>query len=209
MDRLRLTSLHIARSGRRSGLPRRRLGLAGGLVVGGVVLGGLATVLLAMTAAVVALDALVPTPGGTRTAADDRFRRLVRERRRARMAGRLRGGEPERLDLLDDRGGWAATAPRRALGVQAIDVRSVTGTVEPLKARSFDRALRPDPASREQWKRIWMAHAGGVPLAPVSVYRVGGEHVLRDGHHRVSVARDLGLELIDADVVELRRPPRR
>ena len=208
MDRRLLTRLTQSRSGQRSGLPRRRLGLAGGLVAGGLVLGGLAEVLLAMAAAVLALDALVPMPGGTRTAADDRFRRLVRERRRARLGGRLRGAGPERLDLLDDRAGWAAAASRRALGIQAIDVDSVTGTVEPLKARTFDRALRPDPASREQWKRIWMAHAGGAPLPPVSVYRVGGEHVLRDGHHRVSVARALGLERIDADIVELHRPPR-
>ena len=208
MDRRLLTRLTQSRSGQRSGLPRRRLGLAGGLVAGGLVLGGLAEVLLAMAAAVLALDALVPMPGGTRTAADDRFRRLVRERRRARLGGRLRGAGPERLDLLDDRAGWAAAASRRALGIQAIDVDSVTGTVEPLKARTFDRALRPDPESREQWKRIWMAHAGGAPLPPVSVYRVGGEHVLRDGHHRVSVARALGLERIDADIVELHRPPR-
>ena len=207
MHRPLLTRLRSTRPGRPSGLPRRRLGLAGGLVAGGLVLGGLAEVLLAMTAAVLALDALVPMPGGTRTAADDRFRHLVRERRRARLAARLRGG-PERLDLLDDRAGGAATAPRRALGIQAIDVDSVTGTVEPLKARTFDRALRPDPVSREQWKRIWMAHAGGAPLPPVSVYRVGGEHVLRDGHHRVSVARALGLERIDAAIVELHRPPR-
>jgi len=53
-----------------------------------------------------------------------------------------------------------------------------------------------------------MAHADGAPLPPVSVYRVGAEHVLRDGHHRVSVARELGLERIDAEVVELHRPPR-
>ena len=207
MDRRLLTHLRPTRPGPGSGLPRRRLGLAGGLAAGGLVLGGLAEVLLAMTAVVLALDALVPMPAGTRTAADDRFRRLVRDRRRARLAARLRGG-PERLDLLDDRAGWAATAPRRALGIQAIDVRSVTATVEPFKARTFDRALRPDPASREQWKRIWMAHAAGAPLPPVSVYRVGGEHVLRDGHHRVSVARELGLERIDAHVVELHRPPR-
>jgi hypothetical protein len=196
------------RLGRGSALRRRRLGLAGGLAVGGVLLGGLAAVLLAMTAAAVALDALVPAPGTGRTAADDRFRRLVRERRRASLAGRLRGRAPDRLDVLDDRADWAATAPRRALGVQAIDVLSVTGTVEPFKARAFDRALRPDPASREQWTRVWLAHAGGWPLPPVSVYRVGGAHVLRDGHHRVSVARDLGRQRIDADVVELHRPPR-
>jgi hypothetical protein len=203
---LRRPSTHSrdVRPGRGSALRRGRLGLAGGLAAGGVLLGGLATVLLAMTAAVVALDALVPAPGGTRTAADDRFRRLVRERRLAALASRVRGRAPQHLDVLDDRAEWAAVAPRRALGVLAIDVLSVTGTVEPFKARTFDRALRPERASREQWKRIWMAHAAGAPLPPVSVYRVGSAHVLRDGHHRVSVARDLGLERIDADVVELR-----
>ena len=46
--------------------------------------------------------------------------------------------------------------------------------------------------------------ARGVAVPPVEVYRVGGEHVLVDGHHRVSVARDLGLQVIDARVVELR-----
>jgi hypothetical protein len=40
------------------------------------------------------------------------------------------------------------------------------------------------------------------------VYRVGAEHVVRDGHHRVAVARDRGQATIDADVVELRRPVR-
>ena len=169
-------------------------------------LGGLAEVLLAMTAVVLALDALVPMPAGTRTAADDRFRRLVRERRRARLAARLRGG-PERLDLLDDRAGWAATAPRRALGIQAIDVRSVTATVEPSKARSFDRACGPTRHRASSGSGSgWRTPPGAA--AAVSVFRVGGEHVLRDGHHRVSVARELGLERIDADVVELHRPPR-
>jgi hypothetical protein len=43
-------------------------------------------------------------------------------------------------------------------------------------------------------------------MPPISVYRVGEEHVVRDGHHRVSVARDLGLGAIDADVVELAGP---
>jgi hypothetical protein len=53
---------------------------------------------------------------------------------------------------------------------------------------------------------MFLAAGRGAELPPIDVYRVGEEHYLRDGHHRVSVARALGTESIDADVVELRRP---
>jgi len=42
-------------------------------------------------------------------------------------------------------------------------------------------------------------------MPPVSVYRVGAEHYLRDGHHRVSVARAVGAEVLEAEVTELVR----
>jgi hypothetical protein len=35
-------------------------------------------------------------------------------------------------------------------------------------------------------------------MPPISVYRVGDLHFVRDGHHRVSVARALGAATIDA-----------
>jgi hypothetical protein len=40
-------------------------------------------------------------------------------------------------------------------------------------------------------------------MPPISVYRVGGLHFVRDGHHRVSVARALGQSTIDAHVTEV------
>ena len=50
-----------------------------------------------------------------------------------------------------------------------------------------------------------MCHAvqAGAALPPISVYRHAGLHYVRDGHHRVSVARALGATDIDADVTEL------
>ena len=50
-----------------------------------------------------------------------------------------------------------------------------------------------------------MCHAvqAGAALPPISVYRYEGRHYVRDGHHRVSVARALGATDIDADVTEL------
>jgi hypothetical protein len=182
-----------------------QLSVCAALALTGAVAGGMPGVLLGFLALMIFIDAVVPMPGRTASEADDRFRRLSRRRRRADRVRALRRRPPERLDVLDDRAGWAATADRRVLGVQTIDVGSVTGTVEVLKARTFDRALRPDASDREQWKRVWLAQAHGADLPPISVYRVGAEHVIRDGHHRLSVARDRGSWTIDADVVELRR----
>ncbi|MDP9294268.1 MAG: hypothetical protein M3O90_07595 [Actinomycetota bacterium] len=149
------------------------------------------------------LDAAIPMPGATWAVADDRYRRLVRQRRRAHGLLWLRGLGPERLDVLDDSVGWASVAQRRALGIESIPVDSITGTVEELKARTFDRRFRPDRSATEHWQRLWIAQAHGATMPPISVYRVGASHVVRDGRHRVSVARDQGYSAIDAEVVEL------
>jgi ParB-like chromosome segregation protein Spo0J len=45
-----------------------------------------------------------------------------------------------------------------------------------------------------------MAWHRGVTLPPISVVRVGDAYAIRDGHHRVSVARALGAPSISAIV---------
>jgi len=162
--------------------------LAGGFVVGG----GIGT-LLVIGAVFAVLDAVVPIPRSPQAEAEDRFARLARSRRR----------RTSQLDLVDDASTPLATASRRDLGVQLIPIESITATTEASKARLFDRCFRPDRSTEGRWKSLWMAQARGLDLPPVSVYRIGDRHVLRDGHHRVSVARDLGRGEIEAEVVEL------
>jgi hypothetical protein len=41
-------------------------------------------------------------------------------------------------------------------------------------------------------------------LPPVSLYKISDAYFVQDGNHRVSVARQQGVEMIDAEVVELR-----
>ena len=41
------------------------------------------------------------------------------------------------------------------------------------------------------------------PVVNAFLYRVEDQHYIRDGHHRVSVARALGESTIDAEVVQL------
>jgi hypothetical protein len=185
---------------------RRGVAVLAAVAVAAVVFAGPLGVLGAVMLVLVACDALLPMPGDTRSEADDHFRRLVRERRREQRRARLRLSADNRLDVLDDRTGWAAVAQRRALGVRPVPLDAITGTVEGAKAAHFDRAFRPAAIDAERWKGVWMADARGVPLPPVSAYLVDGRYVVRDGHHRVSVARERGAAAIDGDVVELLRP---
>jgi hypothetical protein len=133
------------------------------------------------------------------------FAREQRRRRRARALGWLtrRRGAAGCLAALDDALNGGVPAMRRASGLHAIALESIAGTAERAKARTFDGRFRPRPTSRRRWERIWMAERRGAGLPPISVYRLGDRHFVRDGHHRVSVALSLGMAAIDAEVTEL------
>jgi hypothetical protein len=90
----------------------------------------------------------------------------------------------------------------RYVGLAEIPLDSVLGTVD--RERGFDRQFRPTTARvRARWERIANAARRGETLPPISVYRIGEVYFVRDGHHRVSVARALGREVIEAYVVDV------
>jgi hypothetical protein len=172
--------------------------LAGAFVVLGVTL---VTIGAAFVAVLVILDRAVPSSGVPRDDAEQSFQRLVGQRRRSAVG--LPSHRQRPLELLSDE--LRSTARRRDLGIQSIPLSSITGTVEAEKAASFDAAFRPPIRSRGRWELMWIAASRGDSLPPISVFRVGGQHFVIDGHHRVSVSRALGAQNIDAAVVELRR----
>jgi hypothetical protein len=79
-------------------------------------------------------------------------------------------------------------------------LEAIRGTVEPSRATLFDAAFRPAAAARRRWERLWVAEHHGAVLPPISVVPVGDAYAVRDGHHRVSVARARGALTIDAAV---------
>jgi len=91
----------------------------------------------------------------------------------------------------------------RDLGLQPVRLDSIVGTVDRTDG-GFDRDFRPTSTkSRERWVRSAAAMRRGEPLEPITVYRVGEAHFVGDGHHRVSVAKAAGLEVIDGFVTEI------
>ncbi len=101
----------------------------------------------------------------------------------------------------------AAGVEGRAFGgVHEIPLDRVVGSAAPdVKAADFDPGFLPiNRRLRERWTRIYKAMVEGDELPPIDVYRLDDHYYVIDGHHRVSVARSLGREAINARVVEVK-----
>jgi hypothetical protein len=132
------------------------------------------------------------------------FSRERRRRALAKIVSRLRS-EPDDVSVIlpfEEVVSALGLRGRRDLGVHAIALDSIVGTVDRARGE-FDRAFRPAPAVRDRWEGIATARRRGVAMPPIEVFRIGDLHFVRDGHHRVSVARALGDSVIDAHVVEV------
>jgi hypothetical protein len=145
-----------------------------------------------------------PDTGSPRADAQSDFARARRRRALALLSARLRR-EPDDVTMIlpfEEVVEALGREGERPLGMQTIELDAIAGTVD--RTRDFDRDFRPTtPRLRERWERIAAAMRRGDPLPPIDVYRVGDLHFVRDGHHRVSVARALGLTTIEASVTEV------
>jgi hypothetical protein len=136
--------------------------------------------------------------------AQDDFLRARRAAVLARIAGVVRRqpadvGAVVPFDEVVDALGRVGERDR---GLRTIPVDSIVGSVD--RTRDFDRAFRPTSQRvRPRWERIALARRRGESFPPIQVYRVGDVHFVRDGHHRVSVARAHGADVIDAHVIEV------
>ncbi len=87
-------------------------------------------------------------------------------------------------------------------GVQTVPVAQIVGSVD--RYRDFDDVFLPkQDTTAPRWKSIARAFYSDVDLPPVRLYKVGDAYFVVDGHHRVSVAREQGVEFIDAEVQEV------
>jgi len=87
-------------------------------------------------------------------------------------------------------------------GMQTIPVKNIIGSEN--RYHDFSSAFYPKAnVLKQRWESIDAARLDDIPLPPISVYKLGDWYFVRDGNHRVSVAKSKGQEFIDAEVVEL------
>jgi hypothetical protein len=132
------------------------------------------------------------------------FLRARRDRSLSRLAGRMRRdpGDVNVILPFEEVVAALGRTGERSLGLKVIALDSIVGTVD--RTADFDRRFRPTSARvRGRWERIAQAMRRGESMPPISVFRIGDLHFVRDGHHRVSVARALGRSDIDAYVTEV------
>jgi hypothetical protein len=87
-------------------------------------------------------------------------------------------------------------------GLQEIPLAAIVGSVG--RYRDFTRTFLPrHDADATRWAQVKVAHlTQGVP--PITVYQIGEVYFVQDGNHRVSVARQMGNNLIEAYVTEMK-----
>lgn len=91
---------------------------------------------------------------------------------------------------------------QRYLGHQVVSLDHVVGSEG--RYGDFDRRFLPrTDAIEHRWRSIDSAMIRAVELPPVELYKLGDVYFVRDGNHRVSVARQQGQSFIDAYVTEL------
>ena len=88
---------------------------------------------------------------------------------------------------------------RRYAGIQSVPINQIHGS----EGRSLDFSSDFQPLqsrTRQRWINVATARQQGLELPPVDLIQVEDMYFVRDGHHRVSVARTRGESFVDAQV---------
>lgn len=112
--------------------------------------------------------------------------------------------QPGRADLLSLEEIKEILKPKSETykGMQTVPINRIVGSEG--RYRDFDKKYLPRyEYLRQRWMNIDLAHLQNIILPPIKLYEIGGLYFVRDGNHRVSVARMQGGEAIDAEVISL------
>ncbi|NJN80948.1 MAG: ParB N-terminal domain-containing protein [Caldilineaceae bacterium] len=128
----------------------------------------------------------------------DEFIHLHRLARLAKAFARLTGHSTELLCLYttyEHDHAWN----RADLGLQTVRIEQICGSEG--RCEDYDNHFRPIKLhEKARWASVASAVDQGVILPPIEVVKVEEIYFVRDGHHRVSVAKHVGQIEIDAVV---------
>jgi len=87
-------------------------------------------------------------------------------------------------------------------GMQTVPIKLIAGSEG--RYRDFNKYFLPKKEHlRNRWQRVDEAHIKDIVLPSILLYEIGGVYFVRDGNHRVSVAKMKNVEFIDAEVISL------
>lgn len=88
-------------------------------------------------------------------------------------------------------------------GMQTVPIEKIVGSEG--RYQDFDNHFLPRTNMlKARWARVDEAHLSDIVLPPIQLYEIGGLYFVRDGNHRVSVAKTQGVDFIDAEVISLK-----
>ena len=139
----------------------------------------------------------------TRLQAREQFQKL---RQKGLLSGLVRIIRPKEhnqlLSFYDVRELLGVGKQETYMGLHAVPITKIIGSEG--RYQDFTRTFLPKfKHLQERWVSISAAAQKDVILPPIQLFKVGDAYFVRDGNHRVSVARASGIEMIDAEVVEI------
>lgn len=138
------------------------------------------------------------------------YARALEDFRQARAKARLQhlwaAVTGESLDLLryDEITNKMHALGLSSKGIKDIPVDAIVGSVN--RYQDFDRNFLPlRDNDEERWAKVKavMTAPGSMGLPPIRVYKIGDIYFVLDGNHRVSIARQMGVDSIEAYVTEI------
>ena len=117
------------------------------------------------------------------------------------LIARLRG-EPIGLLSYEDVRQRLKASSQRDRGLHDIPMNAIVGSVG--RYNDFTREFLPrEEVDPHRWARIKIAASSLTGLPPIEVYQIGEVYFVKDGNHRVSVARESSASHIQAYVTEI------
>lgn len=91
---------------------------------------------------------------------------------------------------------------QHSIGLKEVLLENVVGSVG--RYHDFDKAFLPrQKFTQSRWMSIDEAYLKDISLPAIEIYKIRSDYFVKDGNHRVSVARERGQKFIDAHIVEL------
>ena len=124
---------------------------------------------------------------------------LVWKARLGKVLSMLLGRTGNLLDLQEKLRDVSISS-RHYVGICNVPINRIQGSEN--RARDYNSAFKPlVTQDSNRWESVAVAQLNNVPLPPVELIKVGEIYYVRDGHHRISAAKELGIKFVEAEVI--------